>query len=149
MTIFERLEALEQEISTMNTALTSMGDTVETILTATEDSGWQTLPLATDIEAYNEMNIPQYRKIGNLVVIRGTIKGITERNTVIATLPEGFRPTMANPYVQNTTLGPDSVATQTRLTVTTTGQVKLEAISSDATFGAGKWFPIATMFYVN
>lgn len=116
---------------------------------ATADSGWRTLPLNEGIEPYNEANTPQYRKIGKLVIIRGTVKGVTARNTVIGNLPVGYRPTKANPYVQNTSLGSGNVATQTRVTVTTTGDIKLEAISSDAVFGADKWFPIATMFLID
>ena len=116
---------------------------------ATADSGWRTLPLSEGIEPYNEANTPQYRKIGKLVIIRGTVKGVTARNTVIGNLPVGYRPTKANPYVQNTSLGSGNVATQTRVTVTTTGDIKLEAISSDAVFGADKWFPIATMFLID
>lgn len=122
---------------------------VSNLKAATADSGWLTLPLSEGIVAYNEANSPQYRKIGKLVIIRGTVKGITARNTVIGNLPNGYRPTKANPYVQNTSLGSGNVATQTRVTVTTTGDIKLEAISSDAVFGADKWFPIATMFLID
>lgn len=122
---------------------------VSNLKAATADSGWLTLSLSEGIVAYNEANIPQYRKIGKLVIIRGTVKGITARNTVIGNLPVGYRPTKANPYVQNTSLGSGNVATQTRITVTTTGDIKLEAISSEAFFGAEKWFPIATMFLID
>lgn len=155
-TIFERLDALEAAVNGLNTDINYMGrkivnleETVEELINAQGDTGWITLPLAAGIMAYNEANIPQYRKIGNLVVIRGTVKGITARNTVIGNLPAGFRPNKANPYVQNTSLGANNYATQTRLTVTTTGDVKLEAISDNAIFGADKWFPIATMYLVN
>lgn len=155
-TIFERLDALEAQVNGLITDFNYMGrkivnleETVEELINAQEDTGWITLPLASGITAYNEANTPQYRKIGKLVVIRGTVKGVTGRNTVIGTLTEGFRPTKANPYVQNTSLGSGNFATQTRLTVTTTGDVKLEAISDNAVFGADKWFPIATMYLVN
>ena len=155
-TIFERLDALEATVNGLNTDisnlrnhLTSIEETVEQLINAQEDTDWITLPLAEGIVAYNEANTPQYRKIGNLVAIRGTVKGVTARNTVISTLPEGFRPTKANPYVQNSSLGTSNFATQTRLTITTTGEVKLEAISDNAVFGADKWFPIATMYFVN
>ena len=133
--IFDNVAVLQEKVAALENAM--------------HDSGWLTLPLSEGIQAYNEANIPQYRKIGKLVIIRGTVKGVTARNTVIGTLPVGYRPTKANPYVQNTTLGSGDVATQTRATVTTTGDIKLEAISSDATFGASKWFPIATMFLVD
>lgn len=156
MTIFERVEALENTVTSLNTDLnnlrnhfTSLEETVEELIAAETDSGWITLPLASGITAYNEANTPQYRKIGKLVVIRGTVKGVTARNTVIGTLPTGYRPNKANPYVQNTSLGTGNFATQTRLTVTTTGDVKLEAISDNAVFGSDKWFPIATMYLVD
>lgn len=116
---------------------------------ATADSGWRTLPLSEGIEPYNEANTPQYRKIGKLVIVRGTVKGVTARNTVVGNLPVGYRPTKSNPYVQNTTLGAGNVATQTRVVATTTGDIKIEAISSDAVFGADKWFPLATMFLID
>lgn len=155
-TIFERLDALEASVTSLNSDInninrrfTSLEETVEEMLDAETDTGWITLPLASGITAYNEANTPQYRKIGKLVVVRGTVKGITARNTVIGTLPTGFRPTKANPYVQNTSLGTGNYATQTRLTLTTTGEVKLEAISDNAVFGADKWFPIATMFLID
>lgn len=142
MTIFERLDALEATVGNIANELVQLEDLLS-------DSGWITLPLASGITAYNEANTPQYRKIGKLVIIRGTVKGVTARNTVIGTLPSDFRPSKANPYVQNTSLGTGNFATQTRLTVTTTGDVKLEAISDNAVFGADKWFPIATMYLVD
>lgn len=142
MTIFERLDALEATVNNLTNELVQLEDILG-------DSGWIPLPLANGITAYNEANTPQYRKIGKLVIIRGTVKGVTARNTVLGTLPTGYRPSKANPYVQNTSLGTGNYATQTRLTVTTTGDVKLEAISDNAVFGAEKWFPIATMFLVD
>lgn len=142
MTIFERLDALEATVTNLTNELVQLEDLLG-------DTGWITLPLASGITAYNEANTPQYRKVGKLVFIRGTVKGITARNTVIGTLPQGFRPTKANPYVQNTSLGTGNYATQTRLTVTTTGDVKIEAISDNAVFGADKWFPIATEYLVD
>lgn len=156
MTIFERMDELESRVTSLNTDLnnlrnhfTSLEETVEELLNAESDTGWITLPLASGITAYNEANIPQYRKVGKVVFIRGTVKGVTARNTVIGTLPEGFKPNKANPYVQNTSLGTGNFATQTRMTVTTTGDVKLEAISDNAVFGAEKWFPIATTYLVD
>lgn len=141
-TIFERLDNLENQVNILLSDIIGLEAELN-------DTGWIVLPLAEGITAYNEANAPQYRKIGNLVVIRGTVKGVTARNTVVATMPEGFRPTKANPYVQNTSLGTGNFATQTRMTVTTTGDVKIEAISDNAVFAADKWFPIATMYLIN
>ncbi len=155
-TVFDRLDVLETKVTEIESDIADIESTIDTMtdeivdmIAVTVDSGWKTLPLASGIVAYNEANTPQYRKIGKLVVIRGTVKGVTARNTVIGNLPDGFRPTKANPYVQNTSLATGNFATQTRLTVTTIGDVKLEAISDNAIFAADKWFPIATMFLVD
>lgn len=147
--IFDDVAVLQEKVSALESGMNSLTNNVEEVENSISDSGWKTLPLADGIVAYNEANTPQYRKIGSLVVIRGTVKGVEDRNTVIGTLPEGFRPNKANPFVQNTSLGTGNYATQTRATVTTTGDIKLEAISDNAVFGASKWFPIATMFLVN
>lgn len=56
------------------------------------DSGWIDLPLATGISVYSEAQRPCYRKIGNEVFISGVIKGVTASDTVVATLPAGYRP---------------------------------------------------------
>lgn len=56
------------------------------------DSGWIDLPLATGILAYNEEQKPRCRRIGNEVFLSGVMKGVTASDTVVATLPEGYRP---------------------------------------------------------
>lgn len=141
-TIFERLDALEATVNILINELVQLEDVIA-------DTGWITLPLATGITAYNESNIPQYRKIGDLVVIRGTVKGVTARNTVVATLPEGYRPTKANPYPQNTSSITNGIATMSRVVVTTTGEIQIQGITDGASYGADKWFPIATMYLVD
>lgn len=59
-----------------------------------EDSGWLTLPLLNGAVAYSEAQKPQYRKIGNVVYMRGVFKGVTTTPVTIAQLPEGYRPAM-------------------------------------------------------
>lgn len=57
------------------------------------DSGWIDLPLASGITAHNATTFPcRYRKIGNKVYVEGCVVGITDVNTVVATLPEDYRP---------------------------------------------------------
>ena len=56
------------------------------------DSGWIDLPLDTGISAYSEAQKPRYRRVGKEVFLSGVFKGITESNTNIATLPNGYRP---------------------------------------------------------
>lgn len=121
----------------------------EYLLGLVTDSGWITLPLAEGITAYNEANIPEFRKVGKIVFLRGTVKGVTARNTVIGNLPEGYRPNKAHPYPQNTSSITGGIATMSRMVVTTTGDIQVQGITEGASYGADKWFPIATSFLVD
>lgn len=61
------------------------------------DSGWVTLPLATGVTAVDRCgsSVPQYRKIGTHVYVRGAIKfttPATDTPTLLATLPPNCRP---------------------------------------------------------
>jgi len=67
------------------------------------DSGWQTLPLASGVSQQNASVYPcRYRKLGNVVYVEGAVKGFTEIQKVVATLPEGYRPSKSF-YVQTAT----------------------------------------------
>lgn len=69
------------------------------------DSGWLDLPLESGISAHNASGFPcNYRKIGNTVYVRGCVTGFSEVEKVIATLPEGFRPS-SSVYIQRSTNG--------------------------------------------
>lgn len=63
-----------------------------------DDTGWQTLTLTSDFHTYEDSspNIPMYRKVGKVVEIVGAIAPTSEipsgTNKLIATLPEGYRP---------------------------------------------------------
>lgn len=67
------------------------------------DSGWQTLPLASGVSQQNASVYPcRYRKLGNVVYVEGAVKGFAEIQKVVATLPEGYRPSKSF-YVQTAT----------------------------------------------
>ena len=57
------------------------------------DTGWINLPLNTGwtMDDY-ESEFPQYRKIGNIVYLRGLLNATSAAGNIIATLPSGFRP---------------------------------------------------------
>ena len=112
------------------------------------NTGWANIPLADGIEAYSANAIPQYRKINGVVYLRGAVKGITGANTVIGTLPTGYRPvTCPYNFVQLTSTQGNS-ANFTRMKVATNGEIVMEAISSGmtATYDSTRWYPIATSF---
>lgn len=77
-TIYEDVLQLQEQMADVQTKLS--------------DSGWIALPLANGITQYNEEQKPRYRRIGKEVFLSGVFKGVTANNTVVGTLPEGFRP---------------------------------------------------------
>lgn len=70
-----------------------------------EDSGWQTLALTSDFHTYADSspNTPMYRKVGKVVEIVGAIAPTSnisaDTNKIIATLPEGYRPSKNRYFV--------------------------------------------------
>lgn len=68
-----------------------------------DDSGWQYVTLNSVVVPYdsNEGYTPRYRKIGNLVQVKGTLSPSSSTNSfgssggaVVFTLPEGYRPSV-------------------------------------------------------
>lgn len=62
------------------------------------DTGWINLSLLNGVTAFVPY-IPQYRKVGKNVFIRGSISNITSANITFATLPSGFRPSNNHFYI--------------------------------------------------
>ncbi len=121
----------------------------EQINSKVEDTGWNDLPLLGDVIPYSDANPPQYRRIGNVVWLRGYVKNILAAQTEIGRLPEGFRPAKTYSYVQNTSMLSGNVACTSRLKVATDGVLSVEGISAGAVYGASKWFPIDTSFLID
>lgn len=111
---------------------------------AIADTGWINLTLKNGIEKYSNEETPQYRKKGQTVFLRGAVKGVTNGNTVIGTLPSDCRPSALHPFVQNTSAGTDGTAYFSRLRVNTNGDIVVE--NSNRTFSADRWIPISTVF---
>lgn len=57
-----------------------------------DDTGWQTLTLNSGWSNPYGNDVAKYRKIDNVVYLRGLINGTSAAGNVIATLPEGYRP---------------------------------------------------------
>ena len=111
------------------------------------DTGWINLPLADGIVAHSSNVTPQYRRIGDIVYIRGAVKGVLATGT-IATLPAGFRPAQTVPFVQNTSIT-NSHAAFARMIVSNTGEVKIESASEGVTYNETRWWPINCSFSLN
>ena len=115
------------------------------------DTGWVTLSLLGNVQAYTTGSTPQYRKIGNVVYLRGSVKNVLVNNTNICQLPEGFRPVgTSHNYIQNTTYANGS-ANMSRINIGTDGIITIEGITTGlgASYGESKWFPLDTSFIVD
>lgn len=53
---------------------------------------WTDLPLATGISAYSEAQKPRYMRHNKTIFLSGVVTGLTEHDSLIGTLPSGFRP---------------------------------------------------------
>lgn len=110
------------------------------------DSGWLALPLASGITAQsaNSAYTPQYRKIGNVVYIEGCVKGATANNTVLATLPTGYRPVHQMRYMT----GRSSTA-NVILQLSTNGELQFINLSDSSAVSASTYIYIQTSFLAN
>lgn len=111
------------------------------------DTGWKTLPLVDGIQTYGG-SVPQYRRIGKVVSIRGAVKNVLATGP-LATLPEGCRPAYSVSYVQNTSMRSTTCAMYARMLVGANGVIQVQAISDGAEFAADKWFPIHCTFMID
>lgn len=154
MTIFERVEQLETQMNLVNEMLAtqqntilSIEETLDTLIAGVDDSGWINLPLLNGVVIWSDSQVPQYRKIGDIVAIRGAVKNVLADGTVIGKLPSGYRPNKTTYFVQNTSYGAGwEAATMVRWKISSNGDIEVERISMDAEYGASKWFPIMNMF---
>ena len=116
--------------------------------------GWQTATLTSTFVKYdgNDDNIPQYKKIGKLVEVRGavspkaTIEGSTDAYTIF-TLPEGYRPAK-----QVSILSPGSGMNQWLLTITASGLVRFARYNNGAGYvnaTTTTWLPFHAMYFVD
>lgn len=57
------------------------------------ETGWATLPLASGWSVAGGVGaVAEYKKVGNIVYLRGMITGMSTAGTAMFTLPAGFRP---------------------------------------------------------
>ena len=117
-------------------------------------SGWQTATLTSDFVKYDgkDDNIPQYKKIGKLVEVRGAVSpktaitGSADAYTIF-TLPEGYRPSK-----QVSVLSPGSGANQWLLTITAAGLVRFARYNNGAGYvnaTTTTWLPFHAMYFVD
>lgn len=146
--IYSRVSELETKMVSVETNLTNLATAIEGI-TPEQDTGWLNLPLQGNVIPYGEgVNYPQYRKIGNTVYLKGAVKNITGFGTVVAILPEGFRPSNGHPFVQSTSHD-NNIGVFARWNISSNGTMTMNYISNNNEFSDNDWYPITTNFLVN
>lgn len=116
---------------------------IEDIVTAAiSDSGWEELTLQNGTP-YKAVTTPVFRRVGNVVYIEGSIKGVTTANTVIGLLPVSLQPTKEHLYASIPYDPSDGTAGDpVMLYINTSGQLVLIAGSADADYK----LPLSTSF---
>ena len=126
-------------------------------ITMYEDSGWQTVSLNNTVKPYddNEGYTPRYRKIGNLVQVKGTLSPSSNNNAfgssqgaVIFTLPAGYRPSVI-PIVS---VFQGSSTSSFALSINTTGSATLSRYRDEngyETPTTTAWMPFHFEYFVD
>lgn len=111
------------------------------------DSGWIDLPLSDAVQAYSDDLKPKYRKIGKEVFLTGVIKGITAANTVLATLPAGYRPVRQSYFIGGSATMSNGEASFYNCQVNADGNIRITAHSS-ATYNTNYYLRLNSSFVV-
>lgn len=109
---------------------------------------WFDLDLMNGVQAYDSSTPPQYTKVGNIVFIRGAVRNILSSNTVIANLPQGYRPSISMHAALPSSIDGNNAASFARWLYNTNGDIKLENLSTNGKYGSAYWYPFDTSFLV-
>jgi len=125
--------------NTLETTTLNVGDI------AYQNTPWLNLSLASGISDYTTGNNAKYKRKGGIVYIKGSVKGITALDKVIATLPVGYRPIGSAHSFTAPTSGKDHA----RWIINTDGTIQLENVTQTTLPLAADWFPIHTCFPID
>ena len=121
----------------------------EYLLSKVTDSGWKTLPLASGISAYSNAQLPEYRKVGDIVFIRGAVKGVVRDKTIVATLPAGYRPSKVVSFTQNMSMT-SGIANIARWQIQTDGDIEMQYDDYPwEEYDGSEWYALDVSFLVN
>lgn len=132
--VIELVQELSATITSLNTDVTALKS----------DSGWINFTLEGGATAYDNNNKPAVRKFGNLVNLRGAIKGVTATGTTICTLPPAYKPAMDYYFTTSAIASGTVKSTVTMLVSASNGTVKL--YSKSGTIASTDMISIATQF---
>ena len=145
--VFKSIDATGSDnvSAAINMLQNGLSDTTAKVNAAVADTGWINLPLTNGVQPFLADYPPQYRRIGNMVHIRGRIMNVTQETTYAATLPEGFRPKDYSPRW----IAPCNGTIYVRMYLNGgTGNIVVETMS-DNTYPAERWIYINYSFLID
>ena len=106
---------------------------------AGDNGTWYDLVLQNGFTAHGTYP-PKYRKIGNMVYMKGIVNGVASTNSVLGSLPAGFRPGYETPFAGMAASAQRSQSAW--INVAYNGSIALVAPVVDASFAgaANSWF---------
>ena len=110
------------------------------------DTGWQDITL-TNGSAYNASRPPQIRRIGDVVYIRGSIKGLTGVSS-FATLPEEYRPSQAHIYTSVQVMNASVLINTLVMNINSSGTFSILASSGSMSGGSAYEIVLNTSYAV-
>lgn len=139
---------LQLQVAQLQAQMLTAQSTIETLQDSTNDTGWVNLPLSDGVQAYSEELRPKYRRIGKEVFLSGVIKGITEANTVLGLLPEGFRPVRQSYFIAGSATISTGQATFYNCQVNADGNVRITTHST-GTYDEAYYLRLNGSFTIN
>jgi hypothetical protein len=126
-----------------------LNDALEILDNAILDTAptWTNIALQNGVAPFAAGTDPIFTKIGNVVYIKGVVTNITAINTIIGTLPTGYKPTTMSHNFAAPTSTQNNSARIARWIIGTDGTIKLEG-TTDGLYTAAFWYPIHTSFVV-
>lgn len=154
----ENIKQDDEEFNTkINEAISKISEIDEKIKNMTTSTGWVDIVLSENIEKYNDNETPQYKITSTngeyQVDIRGSVKGITERNVVIGNVPLPVNLEQKHPFTQVCTLKRnekgDLYIPINRWEVNTNGDIEMVLLNIPPNDISGtEWCPISTSFQI-
>ena len=108
------------------------------------DTGWVNMPLDSGLSVDDGLT-PQCRRIGNTVMIRGSIGGLNQTNghgRLLCSVPAGFRPTIQSHYYRTSMSGFVGAS----LVLSCDGRLSFQGNGSSSAIG---WVVISTSFVID
>lgn len=110
---------------------------IENLEKKQEDSGWQNFTFLNDWHNDNSQNPAQYRKVGNIVYLRGLVYNGGNSNRNVAQLPNGYFPTNLVSNLYFITRISSSIQSSPSVQITKQG-----VLTAPGNMADGQWFEL-------